>query len=261
MYQSLSNGFQHAIVGDTMKIKLAGVILALGGVLVSSQASAGLSNIVFEYTYSPYQTGTQQLILNGGAITLNATSTGWYDQTGSHGSTNPDYVAGTCGSSDACFGTDLEYNDYFVFDLSNVATHITSAELSLYNPSDPPAPGGGFLSSQPLTYTNFDVDTPVTDLIADQTGAIAIYNDLGSGTVYAQTVVTGADNGTQIVIPLNANGLTALNEAEGSPFAIGGSVTSAVPTGGIPEPAIWAMLLVGFMGLGVVARSRGVVAV
>lgn len=226
----------------------------MGTLGVAGAANAGLSNVVFEYTYDPYLTGPQQLILNGSTV-IDASYMGWYDQNGAHSANNPDYLAGTCGSSDACFGNDINYNDFFVFDLSNITFPITSATLSLFNPSAPPAPGPGFLSIKPLTYTNWDVTSTIRDVIADQSTATDIYTDLGSGIEYGSVVVTSADNGAQVLVDLNSDALLALNEATGGLFAIGGSVTSPVPTEA-PEPLTLSLIGGGLAGIAAARRRK-----
>ena len=221
-------------ISKSMTGALLGVCLA--GAIATPSAHAENSQATF--AYSP--AGEQELVLNGGATVLNAISTGWYDQTGYHDSANPNYIAGLCGSSDACDGGDLIYNDFFVFDLSAVTGPIVSAALSLGQP----APNGYFGPAGGSTYTNYDVATPISQLTADQSGATAIFNDLGSGTAYGSTVVGLSSVGAQVDIAINANGLAALNSAEGGQFAIGGAVTT------IPELSTWGMMLVGFLGLG-----------
>ena len=102
------------------KISLAAVAATIGMLSASGIAHAGFSNVVFAYTSGPYdyfpvyERGLQQLSLNGGATVIDATVTGWYDQTGFHDSTNPNYIAGTCGSSDACNGYDTNYRDFLL---------------------------------------------------------------------------------------------------------------------------------------------------
>ena len=227
-------------------IALLGAI-AFAGVMTASNASANAGAYLFGYTYPPFDTGVHELILNGGATVLTATNTGWYDFTGSHLASNPDYIVGDC-SIGTCGGVG-GYNDFFVFDLSGVKGPITSAQLSMFNPSIYP----GYSGKPSSTYTNFDVSTAIGTLIADASGATGIYNDLGTGTAFGSTSVSAADNGTQVIVNLNAAALASLTAGEGGQWAIGGTLGTFTPPG-VPEPATWGMMLMGFLGLGAVLR-------
>ena len=55
---------------------------------------------------------------------------------------------------------------------------------------------------------------------------MTIFNDLGSGTLLGERIVSAADNGSTISIALNSDGLAALNAARGGLLAIGGALTS-----------------------------------
>ena len=130
-----------------------------------------------------------------------------------------------------------------------------------------------YLSDDPTeTYTNYDVSTPIASLI-DGTGGVGAWDDLGSGTVYGDVVVSAADNGTFISIFLNAAAIADANAAAGGLFAIGGAVTTlggdteiifGLSGGGnasdtqlivkVPEPGTLTVLAA--MGLGVRRRRR-----
>lgn len=231
------------------KIAAISAAAAMAAVASAGVANANANAYVFAYTYAPYDTGyTQTLILNG-TTDIQASFTGWYDYTGLHQSGNPDYIAGNC-SLGACGGA-AAYNDFFVFDLSGVSGPITSAQLSIGNPG---APYPGYSGAASATYSNYDVTTPIATLEAGNTGATGIYNDLGSGVLYAATGVSTADNGTQVLINLDADALTALNAAEGGQWAVGGTLGTF--SAGVPEPTTWAMFILGIFGVGAMLRSR-----
>ncbi len=217
-------------------------LLALAGAAVFSASAAGAVDS-YMFAYSP--SGSQDLVLNGGAYVIQASVEGWIDDTGAGNGGSGNYIVGNCAVS-GCNGTDGEYRDYFVFDLSGVSGPITSASLSLGNGST------GFNGS-PATYTSWDVTTSVGEL---ETGSLAAYADLGSGAQYASTAVGFSDNGTQVGITLDGAALSALNAAEGGSFTIGGALNG----GSVPEPQAWILMLAGFGGLGLIARRRRLVA-
>ncbi|HWI87466.1 MAG TPA: PEPxxWA-CTERM sorting domain-containing protein [Sphingomonas sp.] len=225
--------------------------VAIGG---AGGAIAATSNVTFEYTGgNPDAFAT--LLIDGGTL-LTATSRGWIDATGGNngGGTEGNYIAGFCGSSDACNGANREYHNYFTFDLSAI-TSATSAVLSLYQPDDAFGIVGfdGYVSPNPsITYALFDYTLSLPIEAASGTGA---YDDLANGLSFGSVVVTAASNGSAVSFDLNSDGLAALNASAGGLFAFGGAVLDAGPPS-VPEPASWAMMVGGFGLIGGAMRTR-----
>jgi len=156
------------------------------------------------------------------ADVINAIDSGWYTEAGVHTAQNQNYLTGDLSGS--------MRRSFFVFDLTAVANEIVSASIQLYNPDNALPALRGYVSPDPTeTLALYDVSTPVASLTASSAAGpagVAIFDDLGTGTIFGQRVVSATDNGTTISLGLNADGLAALNAARGGLFALGGALTS-----------------------------------
>jgi hypothetical protein len=226
-------------------IRLAAIVAA--GLIWASPAAAQ-DNYLFGFSDS----GTRQLELQttSGLVVLNAVDSGWYFQDGSHTASNSNYIVGTCQSC----GLVGSYNNYFTFNLGSVTGTITSATLSAYNPD--------YVSGVLSTWSLWDVTNPglldVTRASGNLTGQ-GIFTDFETGLLYGSLAVTGVSDGTLISVALNSNAITALNGGIGGQFAIGGTLRegNVIPgVSGVPEPGTWAMMLLGFGGIGYAMRRR-----
>jgi hypothetical protein len=88
--------------------------------------------------------------------------------------------------------------------------------------------------------------------MASNSGRVDIFNDLDSGIFYGSAVVTSADQGTQILITLDAAGLASLNASAGGTWAVGGSIYGAQS----PEPGTLLMFGSGALGLAGLLRRK-----
>ena len=198
-------------------------------------------------------------------LLIDASDSGWYTNTGTHDPNNTNYTVGCC--------VDLStFRNFFVFDVPPLSGPVDYAELrifvSQYNDTDDPSE----------TYQLFDVQAPVLQVTSG--GGVSVFNDLGVADLFASAlgsaVVTAADEGRVIVVPLNQSGLTYLASGGGL-VAFGGSIDSTLSfTGGekvfggsglglgtqqlfihaVPEPTSMIFIALGLLTLIVSNRSR-----
>lgn len=153
---------------------------------------------------------------NAGVVSVNASDTGWYQDNGTHITSNFNYITGHYSGDD--------YNSFFVFDLSSVTNLITGATLSLYNPSS------GFSSvSATETLNIFNVLSDLSS-VTGGTGGANVFNDLGSGTLFGSVVGSAADANSYIDVVLNASAISALNSAPDM-FGFGGALADVSSDG------------------------------
>lgn len=211
--------------------------LVIGAMLATAMSTS--ANAAYVFGSSSPNTGWT-LTING--VDYQSIDTGWIGIEGQHSSDNSNYIVGDC-----CGST---YNNWGVFDLSNVTGVITSAVLSLNSYS---------VSGSNVLFSLFDVDASLADLdttrpSGDATGQ-ALYLDLGSGSFYGDRVYNGSDINQVRSISLNANALSDIAASAGGQFAIGGTLQPGQAPS-VPEPGTWLMLLLGFFGMGGVLRHR-----
>ena len=168
-------------------------------------------------------------------ITIGASDSGWFDESGNHTSTNENYQAGW---------RNAEFRNFFVFDTSLIPAGetILSATLRAYNPDigepDVTFTGGYDSPDASETYQLVEVSTPALSFAATHVGTgLTIFTDLGDGPIYGTQISTASDNGAFVEVPLNATGLAALDAAVGD-FVLGGYLSSLSSAFGTDE-FIW----------------------
>ena len=182
------------------------------------------------------------------AVTIAASDSGWYNDAGTHDSTNENYIAGLCSD---CGGP--TFRNFFVLDMSSVGA-VSSATLRVDTAT----------VETDGTYTLFDVSTAVPTLTASGFGLTGIYADLGTGTSYASTSILSSQDNDIIEISLNASVLASISAATGL-WALGGSFASPLSTffgstgallleiviteASVPAPAGVLFVIAGLVGL------------
>lgn len=208
------------------------------------------------------------------AATIQNFDSGWYQNSGfTAGVTNIN--VGSSNLSGAI------YNNYLAFNITGLANqNITSATLTFFG-------GNGVnTSSTSETLGLFDYTGSINALLSDQTNA-NIWTDLGNGNSYG-TAVVAAGPIQQFTVTLSAAAIADLNAAahnqSDSRFVIGGSLTTIsgpfaneqlfaifgpqsalapaaflnleTSVAAVPEPSTWAMMILGFAGVGFMAYRR-----
>ncbi len=227
---AIQDGVGWSSLGFNLKIRsvLAGVALAVAAVSSASAADTA----IFGFTPA----GVQTMNINGLNSNINAFTHGWFIQTGEHDANNNNYAVGDFGGN--------TYRNYFYFDS---LTGVTSAEFDIG--ADP----SGFLfgGHSSVTWTLYDLNAAINT--NQDYMDTSIFDDLGTGVVYGSVTLTAPTS--NVVVDLNSAGIAALNAAglTGSEFGFGGVLTFS---GGVPEPATWAMGMLGFGLLGSALRRR-----
>ena len=226
-----------------MKSVMGAAAIAAAVVVCSSVPAAAADKFVFGF--SDTETAPRATLTFDNITPFVALDTGWINSTGAHTSTNPNYITGNVSA--------LDYNSYFSFALGAAApaSPYTSAVLTLKT--------GTTSGTLPDLLTLFDVDATLLQLDTNRSSGDAagqaLFADLGSGTSYGNYTFTQPTVlGDTVSIQLNQTFLNRVNSGLLTNFSIGGTLTPAVAA--VPEPATWAMMLIGFGGLGFAMRRR-----
>jgi PEP-CTERM motif len=182
-----------------------------------------------------YATQSLTVTTTTGTTVIAASTFGWYEDTG-FSAQNTNYFAGTYDGH--------AYNDYFTFDLSGLTGTVLSASLS----------ASTFGNVGDGTYSLYNVSTLSSEVDASM-DSTAVYDDLGSGTLYGSLNFTPTTVGTES-ITLDANALSAIGADEGSDFTLGGSTGASFTQDNTPEPSSFVLLGTGILSVAGATRRR-----
>ncbi|MBA2401018.1 MAG: PEP-CTERM sorting domain-containing protein [Bradyrhizobium sp.] len=210
------------------------------------------------------------------AATIQNFDSGWYTNTGfTAGVTNIN--VGSSNLSGAI------YNNWLAFNITGLANqNVTSATLTFYGGN------GTNTSATSETLGLFDYTGSINTLIGNSQNNVGIYTDLGNGDSYGTAVVAGNGPIQQFTVTLSQAAIADLNAAAHNQgdtrFVIGGSLLSVsgpfaneqlfaifgpgaalapaavlnleTSVAAVPEPSTWAMMILGFAGVGFIAYRR-----
>jgi hypothetical protein len=211
------------------------------------------------------------------AAPIIASDSGNYNNAGDHDPGIDNYLTGVLAG--------VEQRSFFAFNLAGITGgSITGASLTLSNRDTSvqgvPLPG---TAGAPFTLNIFDVTSLFANVVGGLTGA-AVFADLGGGTLLGSLALPSNAPG-DVIIPLNAAGLTYLNAGAGNNIILGLAisapgaadqylffnegnaaefadstrlldVTTATPGGAVPEPTTCTLMLGALAGLVLLKRSR-----
>jgi hypothetical protein len=218
---------------------------AAAGVLVAGLIAAPPANAQpYAFGFSSYDSNeTLTLATTDGSVVLNTDLfQGWISNRGAANIGGPggntSYFTGVNGGA--------LFNDFFAFNITGLTpgTVVTGVTLSV----------SAFTISDDVTYTIGNASALANSgaLFDGVSPNMAIYNALGVGGFGSYALTPGQSDST-VSFVLNSAAISAINADIGAGdeyFAVGGTTNSAIPT--IPEPSTWAMMLLGFAGLGFV---------
>ncbi len=198
--------------------------------------------------------------------TINASQTGWVDETGFGNTGNSNYLAGEFEGT--------EYRNYFEFDFSGLFGLVTEATVNIT------APAGAFSSPNVAEILGISLVETDVDFSASSLNSVDLFNDLGNGNFVGSSIITS--NGTEDVISIvlsqdfidrgNSNGTVIIggsvlsldNDSStteyvfGNTFGNNSAVTLDVtvdPNGtAVPEPS--SSLLLGLAGLTLIIKRK-----
>ena len=191
----------------------SGSQIALGGSIANLDPTN--NRYLFGGSYG-YPADVQLRLTFGTNLVINSANSGWYDSTGNHTASNPNYVVGDY------IGPGTITHNYFVFNLPGLSSQLVDAELLLNSYT-------GLSPTGFETYQLYDVTNSIIVLTNNASGATNIYADLGSGVVYGGRNVYVSESGFIASIPLNGRFVAAAQANSGGRIALGGALTSLNP--------------------------------
>lgn len=117
---------------------------------------------------------------------------------------------------------DPTLRSYFVFPIPSFTGTVSSVTLRVQH--------NRYGSSEAQEMIGFyDVSTSISTLVGGSGGSTtwaSVFNDLGTGTQYATTILSSSTLNTMRAVTLNSAGISKVSGLRGSNFAIGASLDS-----------------------------------
>lgn len=161
-------------------LKFSRTLLAVAASLAFSASAQAQDQYIFGY--SGFNTGNG-LTVNG-STTIGMSDQGWYASNGVHTPSNANYIVGPCTSGCDILG---EYRNWFVFDIADLRSPVSSLSLRLFSYNVTLSSGNYYLN---------DVSTSIASLTGG-TGGVAAFNDLGTGMNYGFQFFQSATDSTR----------------------------------------------------------------
>jgi len=225
------------------------IIVGLGAALAVSLGSVPAFADYYAFGYSGYDSQeTLSLSTSSGPVALTTNGfQGWFspvDTNTAGPSDNTNYVTG--------ISSGISYNDFFAFDVSSLSGDtVTAASLNVTN----------YDVTNPLNLRLGAVSVPSDALYNGVSPDVAIYDALGSGTLYGNYALEAEYNDSIDSFALNSAAIGDINSDIGGAnqyFVVGGTVNSLAS---IPEPSTLLLMLSIFstIAAGRILRRRRVV--
>lgn len=202
---------------------------------------------------------------------VNSSDNGWYRDDGSHSPGNTNTITGEC-----CGTAFDEHRGFWVFSLAG-QSQASALSITFF------ANNGVLMTeSGSETIGLYDYTGSIAALVGG-TGGLASFTDLGTGNLLGQHTIAAASGTSmpEFTVLLSPAFLaqfnTAITNGDAS-IALGAGLQTLTPGGvedsfwfsssvmpaarlnflssAVPEPATWAMMLLGFGAIGTVARKR-----
>ena len=202
----------------TVLLLLLAGFMQPGLVKASDFLVMGWSNINYSNNLS--------LVGTGGSAVVTIKWSGWYLETGSHSTGNPNYICG--------FYSNQYYRNWFAFDIPTGLGTITSATLNVVQ-------YGGIPSSGYVTIQFYDVTTPYATVNTNYSGGSAtgqaIFADLGTGAYFGNGLIDNSlPQSNMVSLPLNAAARGSIQNAAGTTWMVAGRADNISPT--LPPDAV-----------------------
>lgn len=232
----------------------AGMLTVVVAGALASQAAQAQDRFVFGYSNSGDGNGFDAVRLVTDEGVFLSLARGWFDDTGFHLPYNDNYIAG--------WYLGREYRNFFSFNLAPLNRPVHHASLRILNPQVVGAlcytgpVCSGYASPNPFErfFVSALDDQYYGSMMTREFGRSDIFAAMIAGPRLGSALISAADDGQFVDVPLDQTALGEINRHVGENWAVAGGVDSIVIT---PEPSTILLMATGLFVVGVATVIRG----